>query len=150
MRANATRWIVVPPNAEVHPVDRHVGRQIRLLRVQCNLSQGDLGKGVGISYQQMQKYETGKNRVSASMLYEIARFLQVSPERFFDGLPDPGTGEIHEAAAEIDERLAYISTTDGRQLIENMLRLSPRLRNRITAIASILADEQSNMLAPET
>ncbi|WP_349958093.1 helix-turn-helix transcriptional regulator [Rhizobium sp. ZPR3] len=149
MRANNTREIALPLNSEIHPVDRHVGRQIRLLRVQCNLSQGDLGKGIGISYQQMQKYETGKNRVSASMLYEIARFLQVSPARFFDGLPEPGA-DVHDAAAEIDERLAYIATTDGRQLIETMLRLSPRLRNRVVAIAGILADEQSDVRTPET
>ncbi len=77
MRASP-RWIVAAPDADIHPVDRHVGRQIRLLRIQANLSQGDLGKGIGISYQQMHKYETGKNRVSASMLYEIARYLQVA------------------------------------------------------------------------
>lgn len=53
MRANTTRRIVVPLDADIHPVDRHVGRQIRLLRIQSNLSQGDLGKGIGVSYQQM-------------------------------------------------------------------------------------------------
>lgn len=150
MRANNTRQIALPPNSEIHPVDRHVGRQIRLLRVECNLSQGDLGNRIGISYQQMQKYETGKNRVSASMLYEIARSLQVSPARFFEGLPEPGAEYVHAAAAELDERLAYIATTEGRELIEAMLRLSPRLRNRITAIASILADEQSDVRTPDT
>ena len=73
MRANTTRRIVAAPDADIHPVDCHVGRQIRLLRIQANLSQGDLGKGIGISYQQMQKYETGKNRVSASMLLRQQR-----------------------------------------------------------------------------
>ncbi len=149
MRASR-RQIVVSPDADLHPVDRHVGRQIRLLRIQCNLSQGDLGNRSGISYQQMQKYETGKNRVSASMLYEIARSLQVSPARFFEGLPEPGAKDVHAAAAELDERLAYIATTEGRQLIEAMLRLSPRLRNRITAMAGIVADEQSDMRTPDT
>jgi transcriptional regulator with XRE-family HTH domain len=149
MRASPRR-IVVPPDADIHPVDRHVGRQIRLLRIHYNLSQGDLGRRIGLSYQQMHNYETGKNRAGASLLYEIARFLQVSPTRFFDGLPEPGATDAHKAAAEIDERLAYFATTDGRQLIENMLRLSPRLRNRITAIAAILADEQSDVRTPDT
>ncbi|WP_269244674.1 helix-turn-helix domain-containing protein [Rhizobium sp. AG207R] len=124
MRASPRR-IVVLPDADVHPVDCHVGRQIRLLRIQCNLSQGDLGNRIGISYQRMQKYETGKNRVNASMLYEIARSVQVSPARFFDGLPEPGAKDVHAAAAELDERLAYIATTEGRELIAAMLRLSP-------------------------
>ncbi len=139
MRANNRQRIPLPPGAENHPVDRHIGRQIRLFRVQSNLSQGDLAKAIGVSYQQMQKYETAKNRVSASMLYEIARALQVPPGRFFDGLPESGEGDVHQAAAEIDERLAYIASTDGRQLIKNMLHLSPRLQNRVIAIVGILA-----------
>lgn len=52
---------------ESHPVERHVGQQIRILRIQFNLSQTDLANGVGVSFLQMQKYESGKNRVSASM-----------------------------------------------------------------------------------
>jgi len=149
MRASRQQ-IVVPPNSDIHPVDCHVGRQIRLLRIQCNLSQGDLGNRIGISYQQMQKYETGKNRVSASMLYEIARALQVSPARFFEGLPEPGTEYIHAAAVEIEKRLANLAPTDGQQVIENMLNLSLRLHNRLLAIAGILANEQSDVQAPDT
>lgn len=97
----------MPPNSEIHPVDRHVDRQTRLLCTQRNLAQGDLGKGVGISYQQMQKYETGKNRVSASMLCEIARFMQVSPALLFDSLPEPGAADVREAADE-PERIAVV------------------------------------------
>jgi transcriptional regulator with XRE-family HTH domain len=146
MRANTKRRIVVPPDTDIHPV----GRRIRLLRIQCNLSQGDLGNRIGIGHQQMQKYQTGKNRVSASMLYEIARSLQVSPARFSDGLPDPGAEYVYAAAVEIDKRLANLASTDGQQVIENMLSLSLRLHNRILAIAGIFGDEQSDVRTPET
>lgn len=82
------------------------------------------------------------------MLYEIARFLQVPAARFFDGLRAPGAGDAHEVAAEIDKRIAYTSTTDGRQLIEGMLRLSPRIRSRVIAIVGILAEEEEQPERP--
>ncbi|AYG70328.1 helix-turn-helix transcriptional regulator [Rhizobium sp. CCGE531] len=137
-----TRQRPSPLDARIHPVDRHVGQQIRILRIQANLSQNELGKGVGVSFQQMQKYESGKNRVSASMLYEIGSCLHVPVTRFFEGLPEPGSGVPHQEAAEIDERIAYLSTADGRRLIEGILRLSPRIRNRVLSIVGILAEEQ--------
>ncbi|MGI0522889.1 helix-turn-helix domain-containing protein [Rhizobium giardinii] len=60
----------------IHPVDLHIGQQIRIRRIQSNVSQTDLAKGIGVSFQQVQKYENGKNRVSASMLYEVASYLK--------------------------------------------------------------------------
>lgn len=71
-----------------HPADRHVGRQIATVRVQSDVSQAQLARSIGISFQQLQKYENAKNRVSASMLYEIAKSLDVPISRFFEGLPD--------------------------------------------------------------
>ena len=73
-------------------VDRHVGQRIRARRKALGLSQASLGEALGYSFQQAQKYENGANRVSASKLYETARFLGVPVSYFFEGLPDPTSG----------------------------------------------------------
>lgn len=72
-------------NQNPHPVDRHVGRRVQEKRLDLGLSQTALGKAVGVSFQQMQKYEKGQNRISASKLFEIADFLKVDIPFFFDG-----------------------------------------------------------------
>jgi len=70
----------------VHPVDNHVGRQIRNRRKLLGMTQQELGLSVGIRFQQIQKYESGANRVSASRLWELSRALGVPIEFFYQGL----------------------------------------------------------------
>ncbi|ANL57336.1 helix-turn-helix domain-containing protein [Rhizobium phaseoli] len=125
-----------------HPVDVHVGQQLRIRRVHSNLSQTELGQKVGLSYQQVQKYESGKNRISASMLYEIASGLKVPVGCFFDGLPQPGSGEGATIAPEVDERIAYLATAEGRRFVEEILRLPPKLRTRTLAVIRAIAGEE--------
>ena len=72
---------------EIHPVDLHVGSAIRVRRKAMKISQTDLADGLGVSFQQVQKYERGTNRVSASRLYDIGACLGVSVDYFFEGLP---------------------------------------------------------------
>ncbi len=69
-----------------HPVDQHVGVKFKQARRQKRLSQTDIANAVGISFQQIQKYETGANRISASRLFELAQILEVSPAFFFEDL----------------------------------------------------------------
>ncbi|ANL38343.1 MULTISPECIES: helix-turn-helix domain-containing protein [Rhizobium] len=123
-----------------HPVDVHVGQQLRIRRVHSNLSQTELGQKVGLSYQQVQKYESGKNRISASMLYEIAGGLNVPVGCFFDGLPQPG--ESATIAPEADERIAFLATAEGRRFVEEILRLPPKLRTRTLAVIRAIAGEE--------
>ncbi|MBB3135961.1 transcriptional regulator with XRE-family HTH domain [Rhizobium pisi] len=129
-------------NRATHPVDIHVGQQLRIRRVHSNLSQTELGQKVGLSYQQVQKYENGKNRISASMLYEIARRLNVPVGCFFDGLPQPGSGEGVTIAPEADERIAYLATAEGRRFVEEILRLPPKLRTRTLAVIRAIAGDE--------
>lgn len=75
-------------DGEPNLVDVHVGRRIRLRRGLLEMSQSDLGKELGLTFQQVQKYERGDNRVSASRLYDIARVLDVTISFFFDDLPE--------------------------------------------------------------
>lgn len=67
------------------PVDAHVGRRIRHLRILGDLTQEELGERIGVSYRQIQKYETGANRISASKLFWIATVFAVMPDWFFEG-----------------------------------------------------------------
>lgn len=77
-------------------VDKHLGARLRLRRLEMGMSQERLGEVLGITFQQVQKYEKGLNRIAASRLYEIASVLKVSVSAFFDGLvsepPNPATG----------------------------------------------------------
>lgn len=73
---------------KIHPVDKYVGRQIRNRRVSLKISQETLAKSIGVLFQQVQKYEAGANRTSASKLYEISKVLQTQPAIFFNGVED--------------------------------------------------------------
>jgi len=79
-----------------HPVDILVGQRIKAARKLQKLSQTELAHGVGVSYQQIQKYEKGDNRVSASMLYDIAKFLNVNLRQFYEGLEHADSGNTHQ------------------------------------------------------
>ncbi len=72
-----------------HAVDVHVGNRVRIRRMKLGLSQATLAKALGMTFQQVQKYEKGANRISASVLYSISGALDVEPEFFFEGLPSP-------------------------------------------------------------
>ncbi|MGY6768274.1 helix-turn-helix domain-containing protein [Komagataeibacter sp. NFXK3] len=76
--------------AASNPVDVHVGNRIRLRRTLLGMSQERLGNALGLTFQQVQKYERGRNRVGASRLYDLACVLDVPVAFFFDGLPDRG------------------------------------------------------------
>lgn len=123
-----------------HPVDLHVGRQVAAVRVQSDVSQAQLARSIGISFQQLQKYENAKNRVSASMLYEIASSLGVPVSRFFEGLPGNETGR-DVPLLPIDERIDFIASAEGRRLIEGLMQLHPRVRGRVSALIVVLGEE---------
>ncbi|MER9441508.1 helix-turn-helix transcriptional regulator [Mesorhizobium sp. M0340] len=116
------------PNGEVgpHSADRHVGRQIATLRVQSDVSQAQLAHAIRISFQQLQKYESARNRVSAV-------------SRFFDGLP--GNGEATAPLLPVDERLEFIASAEGRRLIKRLMRLPQRVRNRVSSLLFELGKE---------
>src|SRR4029079_10891894 len=96
-----------------NPVDLHVGARIRMRRKILGVSQERLADDLGLTFQQVQKYERGANRVSASKLYEIARSLQAPISYFFDGLADPLTAEAHAAGSGEDRFVHdFLMTTE--------------------------------------
>ncbi|WP_246191185.1 helix-turn-helix domain-containing protein [Aureimonas leprariae] len=82
-----------------NPIDVHVGQRLRSLRLDKGLTQEELGASVAVSYQQIQKYETGMNRISASRLYLLARHLGVGPAYFFEDLDEASVAEPAASSA---------------------------------------------------
>jgi transcriptional regulator with XRE-family HTH domain len=75
------------PRDEINPTDKHVGQRVRMRRLMLGMSQTKLGEALGLTFQQVQKYEKGKNRVGASRLQHISELLQVPVAFFFEGAP---------------------------------------------------------------
>ncbi|MEJ8404740.1 helix-turn-helix transcriptional regulator [Brevundimonas vesicularis] len=106
-----------------HPVDRHVGRRVQEKRLDLGLTQTALAKAVGVSFQQVQKYEKGTNRVSASKLFEMAEFMKVGIPFFFDGYSSATVGVAEEAPAFDHEHRPTKNSVE-------ITRLAPRLPAR--------------------
>lgn len=123
-----------------NPVDLHVGGRIRMRRKLLGTSQEQLADALGLTFQQVQKYERGANRVSASKLYEIARTLQVPVAFFFDGLADPMSDG--EASDDDGARIlaAFVMTAEGLELAELFPRIGEaRVRRQVLALVKALA-----------
>jgi transcriptional regulator with XRE-family HTH domain len=85
-----------------HAIDLHIGRRMRALRKAQGLNQVELGDRIGVSFQQVQKYETAKSRVSAAMLLTLARALRTDPGAFYDALETPEPRPAPRAALGLD------------------------------------------------
>jgi len=116
------------------PIDKHVGGQLRLRRAQIGMTQSDLGSKLGLSFQAVQKYETGENRISASRLYQLSRVLDVTMGYFFEGLE--GAGENDDEAMNSD-----LSRKEAAMVLGTYYRISdPRLRSACLLIMGRMAD----------
>src|SRR6202789_2014842 len=103
------------PDRTPNPIDVHVGLQVRLRRKELKISQERLADALGLTFQQVQKYERGANRISASKLYEIARALQVPIGWFFEGLSDPTlAAEGHNSEGPFGH--SFLTTQEGVDL----------------------------------
>ena len=118
------------------PTDRHVGARVRMRRMMLGMSQTKLGDAVGLTFQQVQKYEKGTNRIGASRLQQIAYILQVPVSFFFEGLPLAAEASSEEGAF-IDD---FLATSDGLSLTKHFMRLKdPKLRRRIVDLVEQIA-----------
>jgi transcriptional regulator with XRE-family HTH domain len=118
------------------PIDKYVGGQLRLRRAQIGMTQSDLGSKLGLSFQAVQKYETGENRISASRLYQLSRVLDVPLAYFFDGLD--GAGQVEDEAVNSD-----LSRKEAAMVLGTYYRISdPRLRSACLLIMGRMADRE--------
>jgi transcriptional regulator with XRE-family HTH domain len=118
-----------------HHVDQHVGALIRMRRRTLGISQTELAEALGVTFQQVQKYERGANRVSASKLYEIAQKLDTPLTAFFEGLDTPPEGDRPGQ----DEVVRFLGQPGSQALITAFATLRPQLRTRLVALAQALA-----------
>ena len=136
--------IVTEAQRSPNPVDLHVGGRVRMRRKVLGVSQERLAEALGLTFQQVQKYERGANRVSASKLYEIARFLAAPVSYFFEGLSDPAIPGAGAAVSEGPEQVVhdFLMTPEGLELASAFPRIRrPRLRRRILELVRALIDE---------
>ena len=116
------------------PVDVHVGSRIRLRRHLLGLSQGELGRALGVTFQQVQKYENGTNRVGASRLHQIALALRTTPAWFFDSLAGPAPAASTSAVRATEAAvMAFMRDRNAALLIRHWMRLPPRGNRSIEA-----------------
>jgi transcriptional regulator with XRE-family HTH domain len=128
-----------------NPIDLHVGSRVRLRRMLLGMSQEKLGESLGITFQQIQKYEKGTNRVGASRLQQIARVLQTPVSFFFEDapgqekLPQGGFAEGDATNYVVD----FLSSTEGLQLNRAFVKIKdPKVRRKIIEMVRALADEE--------
>lgn len=113
-----------------HPVDLHVGARIRFKRKIAGISQIDLAAAIGVTFQQIQKYELGSNRISASSLYAAAAALKAPITWFFEGLQTRDANRLH----------TLIATREGWELALLLARTPPGPRRQVLALIHALAD----------
>jgi transcriptional regulator with XRE-family HTH domain len=126
-----------------NPVDRHVGSRVRMRRMLAGMSQERLGSALGITFQQIQKYEKGTNRIGASRLQQIARVLAVPVSYFFEDAPGGADAAGADGFAETGSNYVsdLLATSDGLQLTKAFLRVrDPRVRRRLVELVTALAD----------
>ncbi|MEN8831826.1 MAG: helix-turn-helix transcriptional regulator [Pacificibacter sp.] len=120
-----------------HPVDVHVGKRVRHRRWMIGMTQQQLAEKVGIKFQQIQKYETGMNRVSASRLWDISEALDVPVAFFFDGVHASGA---EEAPANGSVPADILADKEALELVRSYYSIPENQRRRLFELARVLSD----------
>jgi transcriptional regulator with XRE-family HTH domain len=127
-----------------NPIDKHVGSRVRMRRMMVSMSQEKLGERLGITFQQVQKYEKGTNRIGASRLQQIATVLSVPVGFFFEGAPIPhasGTGMSEPASPVYVSE--FLATSEGLALTKAFMKVKdPKVRRRIVDLVEAIVSEE--------
>jgi transcriptional regulator with XRE-family HTH domain len=126
-----------------NPIDKHVGSRVRMRRMMLGMSQEKLGDALGLTFQQVQKYEKGTNRIGASRLQQISQILQVPVAFFFEGAPSihplPEGMKDAPSPAYVSD---FLATSEGLALTKAFTRIKePKLRRRIVDLVEEIAEE---------
>jgi transcriptional regulator with XRE-family HTH domain len=127
-----------------NPTDKHVGARVRMRRMMLSMSQEKLGDALGLTFQQVQKYEKGANRIGASRLQQISNILQVPVSFFFEGAPNaPGHSSSGMSEAPSPAYVSdFLSTSDGLALTKAFMRIkNAKLRRRIVDLVEQIAED---------
>lgn len=126
-----------------NPVDTHVGSRVRLRRMLLGMSQERLGDSMGLTFQQVQKYEKGINRIGASRLFQISRILDVPVQFFFEEAPNIGDVRPARGMAEADSEsfiLDFLNTREGLELNRAFVKIrDPKVRKSVVDLTRALS-----------
>jgi len=124
---------------KANPIDAQVGNRVRIRRMLVGMSQERLGDLLGLTFQQVQKYEKGINRIGAGRLFEIARILDVPIDFFYNGVGSATDG-FAEAGTPVME---FVSSSEGLQLSLAFMKIrDPKVRKRVLDLVKSLAEEE--------
>ena len=126
-------------------IDKHVGSRVRMRRLMLGMSQSKLGDELGITFQQVQKYEKGTNRMGASRLQHISHILQVPASFFFEGAPHvPGQHQGNGPAPSPAYVTDFVASNDGLALVKAFMRIKPEVRRRIVGLVEEIVGDEDN------
>jgi transcriptional regulator with XRE-family HTH domain len=138
------QWSIVMTKKLPNPIDKHVGSRVRMRRMMLGWSQEKLGDALDLTFQQVQKYEKGTNRIGASRLQQIAGLLQVPVSFFFEGAPGDATNAVPGTDAEITSPSTvsdFLATRDGLNLVKSFMAIGSRkLRRRVVDLVEQIAE----------
>ena len=130
------------PKKKPNPIDIHVGSRVRLRRTMQGMSQEKLGDALGITFQQIQKYEKGTNRIGASRMQQISSALKVPVSFFFEDAPNVSAASGSTDAGATSYVVDFLSSPEGIQLNRAFVRITnPAIRRKIIDMVRTLADE---------
>ena len=136
---------MVDTKKKPNPIDTHVGSRIRLRRNMLGMSQEKLGESLGITFQQIQKYEKGTNRVGASRLQAIASILGVPVSFFFEDAPGQTPSGGFAEAPSTDIVVDFLSSAEGLQLNRAFVRIrEPKIRRKVVELVKALAAQEDS------
>jgi transcriptional regulator with XRE-family HTH domain len=131
---------IAMPKKQANPIDVQVGNRVRIRRMLIGMSQEKLGDMLGLTFQQVQKYEKGVNRIGAGRLYEVARILGVPIDFFYEGVAAQPSG-FTEAGPPVME---FVSSGEGLQLSLAFMKIKdPKVRKRVLDLVKSLAEEET-------
>lgn len=135
---------MAPTKKAPNPIDRHVGSRVRMRRMLVGMSQEKLGEHLGLTFQQVQKYEKGTNRIGASRLHRIANVLGVPVEFFYEGAPHGSGAAGGFAEAPSSTYVSdFLSTSEGVQLMKAFLAIKDaKVRRKLVELIATLGDDE--------
>ena len=129
------------PKKQANPIDAQVGNRVRLRRMLIGMSQERLGELLGLTFQQVQKYEKGVNRIGAGRLFEVSRILGVTIEYFYEGVNSQLAGGFTESGSS-PPVMEFVSSGEGLQLSLAFMKIKDsKLRKRVLDLVKQMAED---------
>ena len=127
-----------------HPIDVHVGSRVKLRRMILGMSQETLGRSLGLTFQQIQKYEKGVNRIGASRMFELARLLEVPVQFFYDEFGDAPAGALGFAESGNGPVMSLLNSPEGVQLCRYFSGIKdPEVKKRVLELVRSIAETEN-------